>query len=947
MQDKEENNFNTNIKTEVLNITEVLSRTEVITRTEVNSSEELLNQSEENIRKKDEKKEGIVWIGKGTILIGQNDKFTLLDVISDSTGEADIYLCNNSKNEKCVAKIYRGGISNKHREKVIDFFSQNSNSGIIKLLDYGLVGKKVFDIYPYYIHGDLTKHINNIKSNWDFIENIFIPTVNEALNIIHKNGMIHRDIKPGNFFFSNDKTNVILGDFGIATEKGENVSLAVTQAKFTRGYAAPEVYGSLAVKDKVDYYALGITLATLCAGEEIFKDKTQEEIQIATCYGNIPYPNINEKFNCLIQALTRIDTNDRAGYKEVSYWIKNKKIEVKPNKQIIVEHRQHDANYFEKPYHLIVNGKPIYTRQDLSAAIIDNWSLGIQHLKRTNLFSEFFRSVNQAIFLSIAAILEDERIANKESASLFSFIYVLDPTQTLAWKGKRYTTLKELVLDVEDKFNNNQAHYFDELIDSNALSNLLKLRNENSDMIGQIENIENRAKKNIKISVLRLIYEMLPEKKGLIFKEHKFTDLIELINYIISNAKTTLFSATNFLYKNDEFYAWLEVEGYGELVEALLKCNDLNSEDIIERLLFVMKKIYNNDDEFNRKLKKYNKKIEKEKIQKEKEKREEVINSINKPDNEIDNQVYYEEDNNIQTKTKENRFDVSIVYKGLLGMLFKSIFMAIGIEFLLLAIYAGFESSGYKLPFYNDIINVYYSKQALEIRTPLTFFILFMPVYSGTVIMRVILRIKNAFIEKGSGKIAFFLMIIITIYGIYILDKNYGSPVYFFDTLISNKMNYSSIKASSNEEKLYNTAIKSWQSIEASTYISDTKVNYSPQMVNDNNKATSWQVRTEKNGISQWIILKNDVPSTLTQMSIINGNAESQEKYYANNRVKKINIEFSDGSSIIKSLNDNTPDFQTINFGKKINSTFVKITIFEVYNGKTFQDTCISEIKLF
>lgn len=58
-------------------------------------------------------------------------------------------------------------------------------------------------------------------------------------------------------------------------------------------------------------------------------------------------------------------------------------------------------------------------------------------------------------------------------------------------------------------------------------------------------------------------------------------------------------------------------------------------------------------------------------------------------------------------------------------------------------------------------------------------------------------------------------------------------------------------------------------------------------------------------------------------------------------------MEFSDGSYIEKSLEDNQHDYQTILLDKPVETEYVKITIMDVYKGTKYQDTCISEVCLY
>lgn len=83
-----------------------------------------------------------------------------------------------------------------------------------------------------------------------------------ALIRCHGDGIIHRDIKPGNIF-CNQRLDFKLGDFGIARllACGEQAYTAIG----TRAYAAPEQFAMGGGYDaRVDLYSLGLTLYALC-----------------------------------------------------------------------------------------------------------------------------------------------------------------------------------------------------------------------------------------------------------------------------------------------------------------------------------------------------------------------------------------------------------------------------------------------------------------------------------------------------------------------------------------------------------------------------------------------------------------------------------------------------------------------------------------------------------
>lgn len=87
-------------------------------------------------------------------------------------------------------------------------------------------------------------------------------------------------------------------------------------------------------------------------------------------------------------------------------------------------------------------------------------------------------------------------------------------------------------------------------------------------------------------------------------------------------------------------------------------------------------------------------------------------------------------------------------------------------------------------------------------------------------------------------------------------------------------------------------------------------------------------------------------PMTLSGVRIINGYAKSKDIYAMNNRIKKVEIILSDGTNFIYTLEDDTLNFQTLDFGKEITTRYITIKILEVYKGSKFNDTCISEVEL-
>lgn len=143
-----------------------------------------------------------------------------------------------------------------------------SESNIVSIYDYLEENDTAYMVMEY-LHGCTLKQYireHGGRLDTDHILHICLSVL-DALAVVHKAGMIHRDISPENIFICEDLT-VKLIDFGAAKQvylDGEQTMSVVLKP----GYAPPEQY---AKKDKqgpwTDIYALGATLYFAATGEK-------------------------------------------------------------------------------------------------------------------------------------------------------------------------------------------------------------------------------------------------------------------------------------------------------------------------------------------------------------------------------------------------------------------------------------------------------------------------------------------------------------------------------------------------------------------------------------------------------------------------------------------------------------------------------------------------------
>ncbi|MEM9652213.1 MAG: PASTA domain-containing protein [Actinomycetota bacterium] len=116
--------------------------------------------------------------------------------------------------------------------------------------------------------------------------------VADAVSDAHSNGVIHRDIKPGNLLRSQNGRYLIT-DFGIATVRGSTLG-QTDSIGFTAGYVAPETLRGEEAGTPSDVYALGATLFHMLSGHPPFVDQSGNSnlLALAQRVINDPVPDL-------------------------------------------------------------------------------------------------------------------------------------------------------------------------------------------------------------------------------------------------------------------------------------------------------------------------------------------------------------------------------------------------------------------------------------------------------------------------------------------------------------------------------------------------------------------------------------------------------------------------------------------------------------------------------
>src|SRR5213594_750244 len=189
-------------------------------------------------------------------------------------GMAAVYLAEDRKHGRKVAiKVLQPelvaslGVERFLRE--IRIAARLSHPHIVPLIDSGDAGGLLYYVAPYVPEGSLRQRLER-EPRVSLADAVRIARdVGAALDYAHREGFVHRDVKPENILFADG--HAVLADFGIARAAGGVGRDAVTEVGLTLGtpeYMSPEqAAGEQNLGSPSDVYSLGCIVYEMLAGE--------------------------------------------------------------------------------------------------------------------------------------------------------------------------------------------------------------------------------------------------------------------------------------------------------------------------------------------------------------------------------------------------------------------------------------------------------------------------------------------------------------------------------------------------------------------------------------------------------------------------------------------------------------------------------------------------------
>ena len=470
-----------------------------------------------------------------------SDSYIVHSAMTNAGKQASIYMAQKW-GKPYVIKLYHSGWH--PSEQMRTYLSNVRHPNIAHLVDSGDYHGSYYEIYEYYAGGTL-EETGALPSQ--HIETVIVPSINNGLHELHRNGIVHCDIKPSNLFYSRDKDSVIIGDCGISEFANANGKL-IDSLRGTPEYA-PRVRSllwSAAMSPAYDYGSFGLVLCRLILGRSLFAGMSVEEISRAWENGIELPSQINGRLLTLVKGLINEDENERWGYLEVKRWCEGE-FQRAVRRGLYTDRREGE----KKP---LIYGRfqdrtvSVSTLPQLAAAIRKNWDQAKTVIRRRELV-DFIGQFDRSKVEAVRTLARSRDL----DAAVFKLLTMIEDEDSICFKGKTYPDVAAYVDALATGRDENAIQF----LASGLLIHFLRARGQDPALTDRLEQLIKRTGWEDMGAIRTLCFAMQDRKSVMAFGREVRT-LEELVRAMDGRPTREICE----LVEDESFVAWMNRLGY-------------------------------------------------------------------------------------------------------------------------------------------------------------------------------------------------------------------------------------------------------------------------------------------------------------------------------------------------------------------------------------------------
>ena len=231
-----------------------------------------------------------------------------------------VLLVRYKKNQKLYAmKILKKAVIMKNNEEIHTkterkILAKINHPFIVSLYFAFQDEKKLYLITEFMQGGELFYHLHRERFFSNERTQFYAAEIVLALDHLHKNNCIYRDLKPENVLLDKDG-HIKLADFGLSKIMLEKNKAKAFTLCGTPDYLAPEILEDKGYDKTVDWWSLGALIYEMLVGYSPFKMRKGEQLNIEKYKEPVPLHNhFTPEAKMIITDLLVVEPSKRLGY---------------------------------------------------------------------------------------------------------------------------------------------------------------------------------------------------------------------------------------------------------------------------------------------------------------------------------------------------------------------------------------------------------------------------------------------------------------------------------------------------------------------------------------------------------------------------------------------------------------------------------------------------------